>query len=543
MISFEEASDSSCSFKSFRIQDSTVTIRHLSDVRAVSAWLKDKSVLDLCSDSRAVRHGKQMAFVAWPGSAQDGRQHVPTALNAGAIACLVEEKGLEQALTNWPEHLNWKSVACVPDLKATTGDIAADFYQHPSHVLSVVAITGTNGKTSSAWWLAQALTAIGLPCGVMGTLGLGKPQKVKNSVNWNDMVWESTGLTTPDPITIQRTLRHWADEGIKACAIEASSIGIEEHRLNGLRLHIALFTNFTQDHLDYHHNMLAYWQAKRRLFDTVDLAAAVIHIDDVHGQQLATELAQHRPALHLSTYGIQSVAAQLRVIHWTPTPRGLHFTVQENDGSPTLGVNVPFVGEYNIYNLLGVISALRVLGASLPLALQACETLTSVPGRMQVVPHPSTDVSAPLVLIDYAHTPDALEKALTALRPMTRLRQGHLHVVIGCGGNRDPLKRPLMAKASEHYADVVWLTSDNPRREHPHDILRQMIEGLDTPNRVHVIPDRAEAIRSAISNAAVADVVLIAGKGHETTQDINGIKHPFSDVIHAQRVLSQYPSP
>lgn len=505
--------------------DLAMGMTHVLDSRAAAHWLRQREVKALCSDSRQVQN--QDAFVAWPGFARDGRVYVPDALEAGACACLVEWDGVDQVMANWPKDVDRSAVACISGLKNLAGEIADHFYKHPSRDLSVIAITGTNGKTSSAWWLAQALTAAGRRCGVMGTLGVGFPHHAN---------WEQTGLTTPDPIAIQRTLSQWHGQGVTACAIEASSIGIEEERLSGLYVRIALFTNFTQDHLDYHKTMDAYWQAKRRLFDFPSLESVVINIDDVHGQRLAAELAESRKDLSIWTYSIQSAQARLFAVNWHPTSTGLELDVRETDGATAISLSTTFVGAYNGSNLLGVLCALRALGVSLEAAVSACASLTAVPGRMESVQTTGSE-NMPLVLVDYAHTPDALVQALTALRPIASLRGGLLHAIVGCGGDRDPTKRPLMAQAAEQNADCIWFTSDNPRSENPLKILEQMLKGLRAPNAAHIVADRGHAIKSALLNASNKDVVLIAGKGHETTQEINGVKYPFSDVTQAQQVL------
>ncbi len=527
-----------------------VGVRALANAAAAVAWLRQQGVRHLQCDSRKVQPGD--AFVAWPGFATDGRQYVPTALQAGAVACVVEADGLPAALDNglWagevlstaqvPAH----AVASLPQLKAVTGNMAAAFYGHPSRDLNVVAVTGTNGKTSTTWWLAQALAALHKPCGVMGTLGVGVPgtgaQVLAGLV--------ATGLTTPDPVLCQATLRRWADQGVWACAVEASSIGIAEHRLTGTELAVAVFTNFTQDHLDYHGNMTAYWQAKRTLFESPRLRAAVIHVDDVHGAELAAELTSQATSTGMDVWTTSLDArsgARLTATGLQPTPAGMRFTVLEQLGADTASAElaVPFVGDYNAANLLGVLAAMRALGVQLTDAVQACATLTPVPGRMAPVNGDAALAALPgaahlpLVLVDYAHTPDALDKALAALRPVVSLRGGVLHCVVGCGGDRDATKRPLMAASAEAGATHVCLTSDNPRSEDPQAILDQMAAGLTNPAGARVEPDRARAIAQTLSAAQPHDVVLIAGKGHETMQDVRGVKHPFSDHAHALAAL------
>lgn len=496
---------------------------HLSDTAEALAWLRAQGVSTLTVDSRQIAAGADVGvgFIAWPGAARDGRAFVAQALSQGARACLVEAEGVEAF------GFDDTRVAAVSGLKARSAEIAHGFYGEPSASLQVVAVTGTNGKTSTSWWTAQALSAVGLPCGVVGTLGVGEVGAVVH-----------TGLTTPDPITLHATFRRFVDQGLKAAAIEASSIGIEELRLHATHIAVAQFTNFTQDHLDYHESMEAYWLAKRALFDWPGLKAAVINQDDPMGQGLA----DHARSRHLDvwTYGLQG-PVRLEAQDLSYEVQGVRFTVVER--SPSLHdivaravVHAPVIGSFNVSNLLAVLGALRAQGVSLADAAQACSGLQPVPGRMQLVP---AQARQPLVLVDYAHTPDALLKALNALRPVAEARGGKLWCVFGCGGDRDPIKRPMMGAVAEQYADQVVLTSDNPRSESPAFILSQILAGVAGRDRVDVIDDRREAIRYALSEAAAADVVLLAGKGHEATQEVAGVKTPFSDVDEAVAALMQ----
>ncbi|MBS0440407.1 MAG: UDP-N-acetylmuramoyl-L-alanyl-D-glutamate--2,6-diaminopimelate ligase, partial [Proteobacteria bacterium] len=360
------------------------TLRHLADARAACEWLAHRGVRGLATDSRRVQPGD--AFIAWPGYALDGRQYVKAALAAGASACLVEAEGVAGF-----DFGADAPVAALAGLKARTGEIADEFYGRPSESLAVVATTGTNGKTSTAWWTAQALRQLGRRCGVIGTLGVGEPPAGL----------QFTGLTTPDPVTVQQSLRRFADQGFAACAIEASSIGVVEQRLAGTRFAVALFTNFTQDHLDYHGSMAAYWDAKRALFDWPGLRAAVINLDDPKGAELAAQLR----GPEAWTYSLQR-DARLRAERIAYADGGLGFDVVE--GAARAPVRSALIGEYNVSNLLAVIGGLRALGVPLAEAAAACAVLSSVPGRMQRVESPR---AGPEVVVDYAHSPDALEKA------------------------------------------------------------------------------------------------------------------------------------
>ncbi|MGV8803601.1 MAG: UDP-N-acetylmuramoyl-L-alanyl-D-glutamate--2,6-diaminopimelate ligase [Polaromonas sp.] len=472
-------------------------------------WLKERVSGTLCADSRQVGQGD--GFIAWPGAATDGRRYVGAALAAGASACLVEHEGAQAY------GFADGRVATYAGLKAATGAIAAAYFGAPSEQLQTVAITGTNGKTSTAWWLAQALSRLQRKCGVVGTLGIGQP---------GAMV--ANGLTTPDPVLLQQQLQRFVQEGFAACALEASSIGLEEGRLEATRLQVAVFTNFTQDHLDYHASMQDYWQAKKRLFSWPGLQSAVVNIDDSRGLELNAELA----GTPLDVWTVSCVGpARLQAKAIEHGVHGLRFEVVEGGQSHSL--STAMVGQYNVSNLLGVLASLRALNVPLSDAVKACCDLLPVPGRTETL----AQQDAPLVVIDYAHTPDALEKVLAALKPAAQSRGGRLWCVFGCGGDRDPGKRPLMAAAAERHADQLVLTSDNPRSESALAIIDQMLPGLSRAQAAQVLPDRRAAIAHALQLAQPRDVVLLAGKGHENYQEIKGVKFAFSDREQAQAAL------
>jgi UDP-N-acetylmuramoyl-L-alanyl-D-glutamate--2,6-diaminopimelate ligase len=489
-------------------------MRVLRTPHEAAGWLRERGVAELHCDSRKVGAGD--GFIAWPGAATDGRKFVPAALQQGARACLVELAGSEAF------GFASEAVAAYEGLKAATGPIGALFYGEPTHSLDVLAVTGTNGKTSTAWWLAQALSQLQppVPCGLVGTLGIGRPPHV-----------EHTGLTTPDPVLLQRHFRRFLDEGARACAIEASSIGIVERRLDGTRIRVAAFTNFTQDHLDYHGSMEAYWAAKEELFHWPDLQAAVVNVDDERGELLEQRL-QGRG---LDLWTVSCVRdARLRADAIGYTGQGLRFVIDEAGERQVLQTQL--IGQYNVSNLLGVIGMMRAVGVPLAEAVAACADLLPVPGRMERLNEPGR----PLVAVDYAHTPDALDKGLQALRPLAAQRGGKLWCVFGCGGDRDPTKRPLMAAVAEKNADRVVVTSDNPRSEKPEAIISQILLGLSHAQCVQVQADRARAIAETVASAAPQDVILLAGKGHEDYQEIAGVKYPFSDQAHARDALQAY---
>ena len=487
-------------------------------------WLRTHVTGELRTDSRLVQAGD--GFIAWPGTATDGRRYLAAALAQGATACLMEA----QDHAPWLQGLRAEAVpklASMAGLKAQTGLVADAYYEHPSQALKVLAVTGTNGKTSTAWWLAQALSSPVLQqaCGLVGTLGVGRLP---------DLV--STGMTTPDPVLLQRQFRQFVGEGVTHCAIEASSIGLAEHRLDGTRICVAVFTNFTQDHLDYHGDMASYWSAKAALFDWPGLQSAVVNIDDAQGAVLAQQL-QGGP-LDVGTCSRRGPARlQARAL---PSGQGLAFEVIEGHAVHTLRTGL--IGDYNMDNLLGVIASLRALGFDLAKAVQACAQLTAVPGRMERVRGDAAGAaderSWPLVVVDYAHTPDALSQVLQALRSLATARHGELVCVVGCGGDRDTGKRAHMARAAEQYADRLVFTSDNPRSESPQAIVEAMVAGL-THGRAQVELDRARAIALAVHQASAQDVVLIAGKGHESYQEIAGVRQAFSDEGQAHQALRQ----
>ena len=503
--------------------------RQLASVDAALDFLAGRGVRALVADSRRVRPGD--AFIAWPGHAVDARRFVADALAAGAAACLIEADGAEAFGFDAGDDPA-AAVASLAGLKAACGEIAAGFMGHPGRRLSVLAVTGTNGKTSTAWWLAQALGALGRRCGVIGTLGVGEPPHGAGRPSVTAVV--ATGLTTPDPVTLQTALRHFADAGFRACAVEASSIGLAEHRLAGTAVEVALLTNFTQDHLDYHGSMDDYWQAKARLFDWPGLRAAVVNIDDPHGRELARAL-QASPLDGWTYSAGGSASATLSAHAVRRGDGGLAFEVRERDAG-TATVATRLIGDFNVANLLAVIGGLRCLGVPLADAAGACTALLPVPGRMQRVA--AGDRPAPQVVVDYAHTPDALEQALCALRPWADERGGRLWCVFGCGGNRDAGKRPLMGAAAARLADRVVVTSDNPRHESPQAIVAAVMAGTaGGAAAVEPIVDRAQAIAHALRHAGPHDVVLVAGKGHEDYQEIAGMKRPFSDAALAESLL------
>ncbi len=499
-----------------------MAVTALKSAEAAARWLRSWVTGTLTTDSRKVKPGD--AFIAWPGQVVDGRRFVPAALEAGATTCVVEHDGIAA------HGFNDARIASLPNLKAEAGVIADAFFDHPSAALDMLAVTGTNGKSSSAWWCAQALTLLGRRAGVIGTLGIGEPP-----LAGRESRIDYTGLTTPDPVQLHSTLHRFVSDGFAACAIEASSIGIEEQRLAGLRITLALFTNFTRDHLDYHGTMDAYWAAKRKLFSWPGLKAAVLNIDDRRGADLAREFSQALAPNPLDVWTV-SVEGEARLVArgLGYTDGGLSFTLHE--GAHSVEVRSTLLGDYNAHNLLGVLAALRALGVALADAAAMVPQLTAVPGRMQRV---GDGVGAPQIVVDYAHTPDALEKVLAALKPLAAARQGRLVCLFGCGGDRDASKRPLMGAIAAQGADRVIVTSDNPRGERPAAIIAGIVSGIADRAHTDVIEERRTAIAQAVVEASPRDVIVLAGKGHEDYQEIAGVRHPFSDVIEATQALMQ----
>ncbi|NBX04650.1 MAG: bifunctional UDP-N-acetylmuramoyl-L-alanyl-D-glutamate--2,6-diaminopimelate ligase MurE/UDP-N-acetylmuramoyl-tripeptide--D-alanyl-D-alanine ligase MurF [Betaproteobacteria bacterium] len=487
------------------------------------AWLQARVTGTLVSDSRAVRAGD--GFIAWPGAAADARHHVADAVQRGATACLVDAQGVEA----W--DFGHAPVVAMDSLQSHLGGLAVGFFGSSSAQLPVFAVTGTNGKTSSAWWLAQALAATAhtpgaARAGFIGTLGCGL---IGHGAGADASALRATGLTTPDPVTLHAALHAFAQQGAPGCAIEASSIGLQEHRLDGLAIRCAIFTNFSQDHLDYHGSMDAYWAAKRALFNWPGLRSAVVCTDSAHGARLAEELGNS--GLDVWTCSTEH-PARLQACAIRSTGTGMAFEVDESGVRHTVQSAVP--GHYNVANLLGVIAALRSHGIPLAQAAAACSALQAPPGRMEPVAVAGVN---PLVLVDYAHTPDGLSQALAALRPLALARGGQLWCAVGCGGDRDPGKRPLMGVAAVQGADRVVFTSDNPRSEDPAAILAQTVAPLQTGPNWQLQADRALAIADAVLQAHDRDVVLIAGKGHETSQEIAGQRLSFDDRVHARTAL------
>ena len=479
------------------------------DVAALLAKLA-VPIARITSDSRQVRPGD--AFAAYRGTRQDGRAFIPDAIARGAGAILWDVQGFV-----W--NREWK-VPHLPieDLKARLGAIADVVYGHPSRELWMVGVTGTNGKTSCAHWIAAGLNASGRRAAVLGTLGNGL---------WGAL--EDASNTTADAALLHETLRGFAATGAQAVAMEVSSHGLDQGRVNGVAFDVALFTNLSRDHLDYHGTMAAYGAAKAKLFAWPGLRVGVINADDPFGQSLIDTARGH--GRKLLTYGFG--AADIVGTRLAASTSGLAFAVETPWGKGE--IHTQLVGAFNAANLLGVLGVLLVSGAGLEPTLGFLAGVEAPPGRMQRL----GGQGAPLVVIDYAHTPDALDKVLTSLRPAVA-GGGELVCVFGCGGDRDRGKRPEMGRVAARLADRIIVTSDNPRSEEPGAITSDIVHGIrETGNRRYAVEiDRAAAIATAIGEAKTVDVVLLAGKGHEPYQETAGVRQPFLDADHAARALA-----
>ncbi|NYT65555.1 bifunctional UDP-N-acetylmuramoyl-L-alanyl-D-glutamate--2,6-diaminopimelate ligase MurE/UDP-N-acetylmuramoyl-tripeptide--D-alanyl-D-alanine ligase MurF [Alcaligenaceae bacterium] len=476
----------------------------------IISWLEQYAApgANLCLDTRHLQAGD--VFFAVTGRSRDGRAYIDQAIALGAVAVVahaqddIESDGSVKV-----------PVLDVPDLEEKLGAIANQWYSEPSKAVAVVAVTGTNGKTTCVQWLAAALNADGVPCGTIGTLGVSLP----------DGSNLGGALTTPDVLTMHRSLAAIRDAGAAVVALEASSIGIEQGRLDHVHIDVAAFTNLTHDHLDYHQTLESYKQAKFALFAWPQLRTMVVNSDDAAGQ----ELAALPTSSGVLTYSLSADSdATIRAQDLHTASYGLVFTLVTPKGEAQLLTRL--VGEHNAENLLLVAGVLQSLNWTLSRIARVLATLRSVEGRLQLI-EPlecgNTSAALPMVLVDYAHTPDALEHALLTLREVAQTRGGKLLCVFGCGGARDRSKRPLMGRIAAELADVVVLTDDNPRDEDPQAIIDQIVAGM--PSAPLVQRDRAQAIISTIWNAGVKDVVLLAGKGHETWQEYKDHQVVFDD--------------
>ena len=463
-------------------------------------------VTGVTDDSRTLHSGD--LFIARSGQHSNGSQFIAQALAAGAAAVVVD--------AGQDLKINGAGVPVipVPGLAMKTGIIAARFYGDPSASLAVVGVTGTNGKSTVSYALARVLDSIRADsCGLIGTLGFGQSGNLTASLN-----------TTPGAISLQQILRGMKDQSVHTVVMEVSSHGLDQGRVAGIHFHTGVFTNLTEEHLDYHGDMEAYAEAKKQLFLSPGLAHAVINTDDPYGQRLSRELGT---SLRVVEYGLNRGARDTHAQHEYISAvilenrlDLLHLDIESSWGGGQVEIRAG--GEFNAYNSLAVLAVLHLLGIDFEQSLAALPGVFPIPGRIETF-RGSGDIP---VVVDYAHTPDALENILRSLRAVC---SGQLICVFGCGGDRHRGKRPRMGAIACRYADRIFLTNDNPRSEQPEAIIDDILAGMENRNAVTVQTDRAQAIAAAIACAGHGDIVLVAGKGHETYQETGGRRYPFSD--------------
>jgi UDP-N-acetylmuramoyl-L-alanyl-D-glutamate--2,6-diaminopimelate ligase len=493
----------------------SISLLWLLDGIAAVPNIESRDVADLTLDSREVRPGS--LFFALPGRSAHGLKFAAEAAARGATVVLWEPC----ADVDLPKLPSTVFTAAIPGLKDLVGRIADRFFNWPSSQLRITGITGTNGKTTCAYLLAQCQEKLGSRAAYIGTIGWGRVA-----------VLAAPTLTTPDVVTLHRRLAQLRAEGVREVAMEVSSQGLDQQRVDGVRFQVAAFTNLTRDHLDYHETMAAYGAAKARLFDFPDLQHIVVNVGDAFGREFAQNYAGRVPLTAIWIGAGDSGWLAERALRATQVTLDVHGISMQLDGSfGKAAVTTKLLGRFNAENCLVVIACLLSLGVPLTEAVRVLADCVAPPGRMEVVEPAARD--KPLAVVDYAHTPDALAKALAALREHCR---GALWCVFGCGGDRDPGKRPVMGAIADELADCIIVTDDNPRSENPQAITRAITGGIKS-HEVRVINDRGEAIGTALKEAQALDVVLIAGKGHEDYQIYGDTRRSFSDRREAQRYL------
>lgn len=460
-------------------------------------------VSGIALDSRRVQAGD--VFFACKGRSGHGLRYAQQAINLGCAAIVFDPDGVDA-----PAELSVPTIA-EPGLAEHLGIVADRFFGYPSKSVDVIGITGTNGKTTVAWMLADCLRRLGKRCAYSGTLGFGL-----------ESVSVSDGMTTPDVFEMHRRVAEARDAGAIAVAQEVSSHALDQGRVDEVRFRIAAFTNLSRDHLDYHDSMLAYEAAKQRLFTVHAPRIAVINVDSDAGRRLAELCAA--PVVTVSTLPDASASVVVKTL----AARASGFEIAFDSVYGSGQFELPLLGTFNVENAVVVLGILLAYGATAADAANVLGTIAPPPGRLQTI-----GKTEPAVVIDYAHTPDALESALKAVRPNTR---GELWCVFGCGGDRDKGKRPMMASVAERFADRVIVTSDNPRSEAPAAIMNEIAAGFSTP--VELIEDRLAAINRAVSHASRDDLILIAGKGHEQVQHVGTERLPFSDLAAASQAFA-----
>ena len=469
------------------------------------------TINDLCLDSREIKPGD--VFVALSGFNVHGLDYAYQAERAGAIAVISEPtKAKRTKFVGRQKPLQIPVIECA-DLSDVLGDLACAFYDHPSKKLKVTAITGTNGQTSTAWLMMHALELLGVKAGYIGTLGVGGISQLENLQN-----------TTPSAIAIQKSMAAMSEAGYQHVCIEVSSHALDQMRFNGTQVNTAIFTNLSRDHLDYHNSMQAYEAAKLKLFTDFNPAVSIINCDDAVGASWLLKELKDQPTV---SYGITSTAVQFKAVHIELLSAGIAFELDLH-GQIT-AFKTALLGAFNVLNSLAVIAALNSMGFRIDQLPAVVAELQPVPGRMNRIDDARNGST---MVVDYAHTPDALLQVLKALRAHTKKK---LWCVFGCGGNRDKGKRAMMGEIAEQYADQVVLTDDNPRFESPAQIIADIEAGMQA--KPHVINNRKQAIAYVIDQSQRGDIILIAGKGHESTQEVNGVLLPFNDMDVAKELL------
>jgi len=465
----------------------------------------DAIVTGLVVDSRRISNGD--LFIAYPGAESDGRDYIAQAQAAGAVAVLYEADGYKL-----PEDITIPAYA-ITGLQMQVGYLAHHFYQQPSKELQVFGVTGTNGKTTCAYLLTQAFDALELNAAFIGTIGRGRLSAL-----------EENKYTTPGPVTVHRMLAEYRDQGITQVCMEVSSHALDQGRVSGVEFFCTLFTNLSHDHLDYHGDMAAYAAVKQRLFSQHHSELTITNADDALGAQLIDVADAEFIVSYTSNPDAQ---ADVRADEVRLTQNGIELYIEAN--GVDFELQSPLIGQVNVPNIMLLTATLLALSTDVNDIQRVVAKLAPAPGRMELHTH----ANKPHVVIDYAHTPDALEKALRSIRAHC---DGALWCVFGCGGDRDSAKRPLMGAAAENNADYIVVSNDNPRSESAQTIAEEITAGMSGAASIEL--DRAQAIRNTITKAKSDDWVLVAGKGHETTQEIQGVKHAFSDREQVLAALS-----
>jgi len=469
------------------------------------------SISGLSIDSRQVKKGD--LFLALSGCHSSSTDHIVEAIENGANAIVAEGKLFEGRVFEDGSAVE----LFVDDLKHKAGIIADRFFGTPSDEISVIGVTGTNGKTSVASYLAQYLDLSGISSGLIGTLGYGL-------IKSGEIRLSETTHTTPNVVDVHRYLAELRDQGLECVVMEVSSHGLTQGRVDGVRFEGAIFTNLSRDHLDYHGSMQAYAQAKKLLFQTEGLSFAVINQDDPCADEMKTGLAT---GVKLFTYGVEA-EADVKVSHYQlSSASGLSLSAHIDTAIGKLSIESGLMGRFNLSNLLAVI-AVAIAKQQISRCAERISQLTAVDGRMEVL----RSQGQPTAVVDYAHTPDALKNVLETLKPHC---EGHLRLVFGCGGDRDIGKRAEMAQIAETLADDILITDDNPRNEDPDSITNEILTGFSSPSGIRVVHDRKQAIASMFKSAKESDIILIAGKGHETWQEVKGKRTFFSDTQEVRR--------